>query len=182
LAEAIAAAWRPDTIPLPFESFVRGVALHDRGYGELDNDSLGEVEQARWLEIMRRGFEPQDDDPVVDLVVALHIRRLVGNATPEFTAALPARLEAGGVSEADAAAADAITNLFDRISFSFCFEEEGAGTIGSLAYTVAAGGAATLAPWPLVVPELVKTVVGYRADGYPGRLEPVERSFRLDPA
>jgi hypothetical protein len=179
LAEAIAAAWRPDTIPLPFESFVRGVALHDRGYGELDNDSLGEVEQARWLEIMRRGFEPQDDDPVVDLVVALHIRRLVGNATPEFAAGLPARLEAAGVSEADAAAADAITNLCDRISFSFCFEEEGAGTIGSLAYTVAADGAATLAPWPLVVPELRKTVVGYWADGYPQRLEPVERSFRL---
>lgn len=182
LAAAIAAAWRPDTIPLPFESFVRGVALHDRGYGELDSDSLGEVARGHWLEIMRRGFEPQDDDPVVDLIVALHIGRLVGNATPEFDAALPARLEAAGVSGADAAAADAITDLCDRISFSFCFEEEGAGTIGSLAYTVAADGTATLAPWPLAVPELADTVVGYRADSYPERLDPVERTFRLLPA
>jgi len=182
LAAAIAAAWSPETIPLPFESFVRGVAVHDRGYGELDNDSLGEVEQARWLELMRRGFEPQDDDPVVDLVVALHIRRLVGKASPEFDAALPERLEAAGVSAADAAAADAVTNLCDRLSFSFCFEEEGAGTVGSIAYRVAADGGATLAPWPLVVPELAETVVGYRADGYPQRLDPVERSFRLEPA
>jgi hypothetical protein len=181
LAAAIAAAWPPETIPLPFESFVRGVALHDRGYGELDNDPLGEIEQARWLELMRRGFEPQDDDPVVDLVVALHIRRLVGNASPDFEAALPERLEAAGVSEVDAAAADAVTNLCDRISFSFCFEEEGAGIVGSYAYTVAADGAATLAPWPLTVPELIETVVGYRADGYPQRLDPVERNFRLSP-
>jgi hypothetical protein len=178
LAAAIAAAWPPETIPLPFESFVRGVALHDRGYGELDDDPLGEIEQARWLELMRRGFEPRDDD----LVVALHIRRLVGNASPEFAAALPARLEAAGVSAADAMAADAITNQCDRISFSFCFEEEGAGTVGSYAYTVAADGAATLAPWPLTVPELIETVVGYRAEGYPQRLDPVERNFRLSPA
>jgi hypothetical protein len=182
LSAVIANAWKRETIPLPFEAFVRGVALHDRGYGKLDNDSLGEIEQVRWLELMRRGFEPQDDDPVVDLVVALHIRRLVGNATPEFAAALPARLEAAGVSETEAAAADAITNLCDRISFSFCFEEEGAGAVGSIAYTVAADGGATLAPWPLVVPELVETVVAYRAEGYPERLDPLERTFRLDPA
>src|ERR1700744_802436 len=107
LAAVIAAAWQPKLIPLPFDSFVRGVALHDRGYGELDNDSLGDVEQARWIEIMRRGFEPQDGDPVVDLVGALHIRRLVGDAASEFEAALPALIEAAGVSEGDAMAADA---------------------------------------------------------------------------
>jgi Protein of unknown function (DUF3891) len=182
LAAAIAAAWRPDAIPLPFDSFVRGVALHDRGYGQLDNDSLGEIEEPRWLEIMRRGFEPQDDDPTVDLVVALHVRRLVANATPEFAAALPARLKAAGVSDAAAAAADAVTDLCDRISFSFCFEEEGAGTIGSFAYTVAIDGSATIVPWPLAVPELTETVVGYEADGYPQRLDPIERIFRLHPA
>ena len=43
-------------------------------------------------------------------------------------------------------------------------------------------GSATLEPWPLAVPELSEPVVGYRADGYPERLEPVERLFRLRPA
>ena len=107
LAAAIAGAWQPEAIPLPFDSFVRGVALHDRGYGELDTDGIGEIDGARWLEIMRRGFEPQDADPVVDLIVALHIRRLVGGRTPEFDDRIPALIEAAGVAEADALAADA---------------------------------------------------------------------------
>ena len=158
---------------------MRGVALHDRGYGELDDDSLLEIEEAHWLEIQRRGFEPQDDDPVVDLVVAMHIRRLVGSGTAGFEDTLPARLEAAGVSEVEAAAADVVTNLCDRLSLSFCFEEEGAGTVGSFVFTVGADGAATVAPWPLGVPELAETVVGYRADGYPEQLDPVERSFHL---
>jgi len=189
LAGVIARAWgnaefpRP---PLPFDSFVRGVVLHDRGYGELDNDGIGEVANDRWLEIMCKGFEAQDDDPVVDLVAALHIRRLVSGEPPaiqaEFEAALPARLAAADVSETDAEAADLVTNLCDRLSFSFCFEEEYAGRLDPFSYAVAADGSATLEPWPLGVPELTQTIVGYRADGYPEELEPVERVFRLVPA
>ncbi|MDX6454362.1 MAG: hypothetical protein QOD48_469, partial [Gaiellaceae bacterium] len=41
LAGVIAAAWGNDQVgrpPLPFESWVRGVAVHDRAYGELDED------------------------------------------------------------------------------------------------------------------------------------------------
>jgi hypothetical protein len=85
LAAVIAQAWgnaeysRP---PLPLDSFVRGVLLHDRGYGELDNDPIGEVGNERWLEIMRRGFAAEDGDPVVDLVAMLHIRRLVRGEPP----------------------------------------------------------------------------------------------------
>jgi hypothetical protein len=185
LSAVIAAAWALP-LPLPFASFVRGVELHDRGYGELDGDSLGEIAEERWFEIMRRGFEAQDKDPVVDLVAAMHIRRLVSYAHPavvaEFDAELPGRREAAGVSEADAVAADVVTNLCDRLSFSFCFEEEDAGTVGPYSFTVAADGSAALAPWPLDVSELAETVVGYRADGYPQRLEAVERVFRLRPA
>ncbi len=40
LADTLALAWR-DRPALPFDSFVRGVADHDRGYGEYDNDELG---------------------------------------------------------------------------------------------------------------------------------------------
>jgi hypothetical protein len=43
-------------------------------------------------------------------------------------------------------------------------------------------GSATLSPWPLTVPELRRTVVGYEADGYPERLEPLERDFVVSPA
>jgi hypothetical protein len=71
LAGVIVAAWGSTRPPIPFDSLVRGVATHDRGYGELDNDPLGEISQERWLEIQRRGFAAQDDDAVVDLVVAM---------------------------------------------------------------------------------------------------------------
>src|SRR5437764_4561353 len=82
MAGAIAASWRREDIPLPFESFVRGVTLHDRGYGELDADSLGEIPQERWAgEIQTRGFRASSGDAVTDLVVALHIRRLIGGDT-----------------------------------------------------------------------------------------------------
>jgi hypothetical protein len=189
LSSVIGAAWGNDEVsrpPLPFESFVRGVELHDRGYGELDNDSLGEIPQARWLEIMRRGLEAQDVDPVVDLVVVMHIRRLVADADPalhaELDAAYLARIQAAGVSEHDAAAADVVTDVCDRLSFSFCFEEEGAGNVGPFAYAVTPDGVAGLSPWPLRVQALTETVVGYRADGYPERLDPIERTFSLYPA
>jgi uncharacterized protein DUF3891 len=189
LSGVIAGAWGNDEVPrppLPFESFVRGVALHDRGYGELDTDPLFEIPPGRWLELMRRGFAAQDADPVVDLVVAMHIRRLVAGVNPaarsRFDAELPARLAAAGVSEAEAEAADAVTSLCDRLAFEFCFEQEASGVDGSTAFSVDAEGTATLSPWPLGVPELAETVVGYRADGYPETLDPVERVFRLCPA
>jgi hypothetical protein len=185
----IAAAWGNDEVsrpPLPFDSFVRGVELHDRGYGSLDSDALGEVPHARWLEIMRRGLELQDEDPVVDLVVVMHIRRLVGETDPalraELEAAYSMRVQAAGISDSDAAAADVVTDVCDRLSFSFCFEEEGSGTVGSFAYSVAPDGVGGLSPWPLGVQELTETVIGYRADGYPERLDPVERMFALYPA
>jgi hypothetical protein len=160
LAGVIAAAWGNDQVerpPLPFESWVRGVAVHDPA------------------------VEPQAGDPVVDLVVPMHVQRLADDSN-ELDAHVPERLADAGVEPADAAAADVITDLCDTLSFTFCFEEPASGSVGSFSYTVGADGSATLAPWPLSVPELTETVVGYRADGYPERLDPVERVFRIAPA
>lgn len=57
MAGAIAAVFPPGYVPLPFESWVRGVTLHDRGYGELDDDPIGETSQERWAgEIETGGF------------------------------------------------------------------------------------------------------------------------------
>jgi hypothetical protein len=109
------------------------------------------------------------------------VQRLADNFVA-LDAHVPDRLADAGVDAGDAAAADEITNLCDTLSFSFCFEEPASGSVGSFSYTMSADGSATLAPWPLGVPELTETVVGYRADGYPQRLDPVERVFRLKPS
>ena len=160
-------------LPLPRESFVRGVSLHDRGYGELDNDSLGEVPRERWLEIQHRGFAMRDEDPIVDLVACMHITRLVRGAVPEFEEALPALRERAGVDEASALAADAITNLCDRISFDVCFEEASDGSVGEIAFEYDGDHTVTVDPWPFATDEFSLLLVGYRADGYPERLDRV---------
>src|SRR6185312_3869831 len=69
-AATIALHWR-ERPPLPFDSFVRGVADHDRGYGEHDDAEIGVVDNARWVEIQRAGFQPRDEDPVVDAYMTL---------------------------------------------------------------------------------------------------------------
>ncbi len=183
---AIALAWGNDEFPrppLPFDAFVRGVALHDRGYGEIDNDPLLQTPRERWLEIQRNSFRPRGVEPIVDLLVALHVRRLLGDdpAGDEMAAQLPALHAAAGVSEADGRAADAITNLCDSVAFDFCFEEPKSGTASGIHFRVDGLGPVELDPWSLGVPRLVGLVTAYEADGYPERLEPVIVPFEIVP-
>ena len=171
LAGELALLW--ENLPLPRESFVRGVALHDRGYGELDNDPIGGVPRERWLEIQHRGFAMRDEDPIVDLVACMHITRLVRGAVPEFEEALPELRDRAGIDEATALAADAITNLCDRISFEVCCEEAAEGSVGEIAFVYDGERTVTVHPWPFALDEFSLLLVGFRADGYPERLERV---------
>ena len=184
----LALAWR-ERPPVAFDSFVRGVADHDRGYGEHDADEIGAVESERWVAIQRRGFAPRRADPLVDLVVALHVRRLLSSqadeheraAYAEVDALLPSLLETAGVSAADAEAADAVTAVCDRIAFVFCFEEADEGEVNGVRYALDGRGAIELEPWPLDVPRLTGLVTGFVADGYPGRPVPVVTPFEVRP-
>lgn len=187
LAGAIALAWR-ERPPLPFDSFVRGVADHDRGYGEHDADDIGAVASERWTGIQRRGFTPRREDAVVDLVVALHVRRLLSSredehergAHAEVDALIPSLLARAGVTVEQADAADAITSVCDRLAFAFCFEEPAHGEVRGIVYELDGEGGIVLEPWPLEVPVLVGLVTGYEADGYPDRLVPVVTPFRVN--
>jgi hypothetical protein len=187
-AAAIALNWR-ERPPLPFESFVRGVADHDRGYGEHDDAEIGVVDNARWVKIQRAGFRPRGDDAVHDLVVALHIRRLLAPPEDELEAAaladldviLPTLVSAAGVEREEADAADAVTNVCDRIAFHFPFEEPVTGEARGISYRLDGQGTVTLEPWPLAVPSLRGLVPAFEADGYPERLAPVVVPFELRP-
>jgi hypothetical protein len=180
----IALAWN-DRPPLPSDSFVRGVADHDRGYGELDDDEIGAVASERWVEIQRRGFTPRGGDAVVDLIVALHIRRLLTPPQDDFERAglaelealLPSLLAAADVSAEAAEAGDAITNVCDRIAFLVPFEKPAEGEVRGISYVLDGEGSVTLDPWPLAVPRLVGLITAYEADGYPERLIPVVVPF-----
>jgi hypothetical protein len=137
--------------------------LHDRGYPEHDVDQIGVASRERWLEIQRAGFGEHDDDPVVDLVVSMHVARLVGD-DEAMNGAIPRLRERAGVSKADAEAADRVTAVCDGIAFDVCFE-----------------GLSELEvhPWPFAVPTLEVILVGFEADGYPERLDRVIEVIRL---
>ena len=165
----------------PVPSLVRGVALHDRGYGQLDADGIGEVYWDRWTAIQQAGFTPTGDDPVVDLVVAMHVQRLVSWGRSDADEAVAARMAAvlpldqaaAGVDAARAAEADAITNLCDMVAFDFCVEREASGSV-AVAPTAGAepvavsdqldgAGGIVLSPWPLGVTELSGLALAFRA-------------------
>lgn len=202
LSAAIAAAWGNEEFrppPLPPDSFVRGVALHDRGYGELDTDEIGAVPSERWVEVQRRGFDPRGEDAVVDLVVALHVRRLVAGsrdaheaaALVEMNGVLPRLQAAAGVGDAEAAATDSVTALCDVVSFDVCLEEPSRRVLSvvpavgaepvEVRFAYDGDGLVTLEPWPLAPPSLTAVLTGYRADGYPRELDPVISPVRLQP-
>ena len=170
---------------LPFASFVRGVALHDRGYDELDNDPIGGVPRERWLEIQRRGFGERDDDPVVDLVASLHIHRLVRGADPAMTDALPRLFERAGVDRDVGEAADTITHLCDRISFDVCVEEAADGSVAvdgrDISYRLDGEQRVRVTPWPFAPAQFALLLVGYRADAYPDRLERIVEPISFAP-
>jgi hypothetical protein len=199
LSGMIALAWGNEQFarpPLPFAAFVRGVTLHDRGYGQFDADGIGEVASERWAAIQRASFAPLGEDPVVDLVVALHVHRLVSGvdrkALAPMTSALPELHRAAGVNESDAAEADRITDLCDRIAFDFCVEEPAGGRVAvapmreaepvAVVYTVDGHGEITLEPWPLGLPSVSGIILGFEAERYPDQLEPVVVPFHTRPA
>ncbi len=159
---------------------MRGVADHDRGYGELDDDPLGEVDEERWLAIQRRGYAPRGEDPVVDLIVALHVRRLLGSG--EAADVVTALLALAGVTREDAEAADAITNVCDVISLEFCFEEPNEREVRGYRVAVDGVGGIEVDPWPFSVPRLAGLVAAFEADGYPRRLVPTPIAYVVVPA
>ena len=90
------------------------------------------------------------------------------------------RVDAGVAEGEDAAAADRITDLCDQVAFDFCLERPASGVVAvsghdggsvALAYEVDGEGDVALDPWPLRPGTVTGIVLGYAAEGYPGRLD-----------
>lgn len=200
LAGTLALLWGNDEFappPIAADSFLTGVALHDRAYGHLDNLPIGAQSEETWREVARRGFAPTWADPVAEVIARLHIQRLVGYGPASVREALAAGMEAEiaaqiaqtGLPAALFARIDRITRLCDNISFAFCFEAPAEGTVEVFAqwggepaipvhYRVAEG-VITVDPWPFGVRSHSGYLVGYEQEGYPERLEPVMLRYEL---
>ncbi len=185
---------------LPFDSFVKGVTLHDRGYGLFDTIPIGSVDEPRWLEVKRLSLEQRFDDEVANIVIAFHVLRLVGHTlTPprkEFVKtheqAVRERMKQVGVSAAEFEHADTITSFCDSVSYDFCFEQKKRGVVhvagarGSretvpISYELDENGSVTVSPWPFSVRSIESFVLGYDAHQYPARQEPIVIQYSVHP-
>ena len=183
--------------PIARESFVQGVALHDRAYGALDNLPIGGIPEADWLALTRRGFAQAWADPAAELIAKLHLQRLASyGSSPERQAAATELARAAeqharrhGLDPALFARVDRITNLCDLIAFDFCFEAPAEGAVVvfprndgdeqvRVRYRVA-GGTIEVDPWPFAVEAHAGYLVGYQLAGYPEALEPVVVEYML---
>ncbi|MDX1995768.1 MAG: DUF3891 family protein [bacterium] len=203
VAGMLAAHWGSDRFqkpPVPFESFVKGVTLHDRGYGLLDNAPLLEMPDADWMDITRRGFDYVSADPIADIIVRHHLLRLtkynpVESRLPEIErmeTALDEAIAASGIAPDVFQKIDRLMRLCDDIAFDFCFEQPRArktevyanfadDAATPLQHTLSEGGLITLTPWPFSIPEISGFIFGYEREGYPDRLETVIVPFRVVP-
>lgn len=183
--------------PIARESFVKGVGLHDRAYGALDNLPIGGIPEHEWLELTRRGFAQAWADPAAELIAKLHLQRLAGYggsperqaAAAELTQAAEAHAREHSLDPALFARIDRITNLCDLIAFDFCFEAPAEGAVSvfprnngdeqmRVRYRVA-GGTIEVDPWPFAGDSHAGYLVGYQLAGYPDRLEPVVAEYTL---
>jgi hypothetical protein len=199
LAGSLAFYWgnaQFDPPAVPHLVFVEGVALHDRGYGFLDNLPIGEASEEDWLTVVRAGFAMPFSNPVASLITRFHLRRLVaGQSTPrrrdllrDMEEALARQIAESGLEESLFARIDRITDFCDSVSFAFCFERPSRGEVQvyprnnspeqiSLQYEVR-DGEIRITPWPLSVDALDGYLVGYLLQGYPDRLTPVMLPYR----
>ena len=86
MAGILASLWGNDLFDRPamdFQSFIKGVTFHDRGYGPLDYDPIGEVAPERWLTIQRQGITQEADDATANVIALLHMKRLVDRSGSE---------------------------------------------------------------------------------------------------
>lgn len=202
LAGTFASLWGNQDFERPvidFDSFVQGVTFHDWHYGVVDNLAIGDSTEDDWLELVQKGVDFWFDDPVTDIVVKLHIRRLLsGQDTPDRNAfikqienRIALRLPQTPFSQEQFERADRITKLCDQVAFDFCFEapmkatlpvfsDEKASKETAIAYEIKPEGQIEISPWPFSVNAFDGFIIAYHQQGYPERLKPEMIHFHCE--
>ena len=194
LAGIFASLWGNQDFRRPvidFDAFIQGVTFHDWHYGVIDNLAIGESTEEDWLEVVRRGVDFWFDDPITDIVVKLHIKRLLGGQDTTARNALIDQIEARISSRLPETPftlkqfewADRITKFCDQVAFDFCveapmkashvvFEDEKASKETNIAFEIKPEGQIEISPWPFSVKAFSGFMIGYQQQGYPETLIP----------
>ena len=201
LAGTLAMLWGNEDFDLPpveQNSMIAGMALHDRGYGLLDNSAIGEMSEEEWQGIARRSFSMDSSDVVADTIIKYHVRRLASYSNTderkamvaEFSQAIDEQIKSHRLLKEVFDRMDRITELTDNISFTFCFDVPDSGAVSvfprngedteiSLQYRVE-NGMIRVAPWPFSVDFYDGYIFAYPLEGYPERLDPFILPYRLE--
>jgi hypothetical protein len=181
-----------------FNSFVEGVKYHDIGYGEYDSSPLGELTLEQWANLTLKGTEIRFDNPVVDIVTKLHLKRLLGDDRVKKRKEILKNIEQ---SIADSLLrknnsleeflwADKITNFCDWVSFNFCFEKDFEGGVEvfsrqnsssktELKFHTNPAGEIIVNPWPFSVESITGFITAYNEKGYPKILKPNLKKYHI---
>jgi hypothetical protein len=177
---------------IDFLSFVGGVTFHDCGYEAFDTAPIPDVEEQRWLDAQRRGAQRRLTDVEADILVKLHVKRLVSfKQTPariacaeEIETLITARLVESSFSREQLEWCDRITHFCDNLAFDFCFEVVKSGSVTvcprwgaseeiELTYHICEGGIVEVHPWPFSADSFSRFLIGYHLAGYPEQAEPL---------
>lgn len=189
-----------DRPPVPFETFLKAVTLHDRGYGFFDTQTIGEMSDEVWVRVERRGLEGQDGDLLCDTLIQLHIKRLAGYLKGPLGKLFRDEIEKLsaknlGTLKLDtdkAERVDRIMALCDSVAFDFSFEEpvhsscfvypnnRSAGEI-EIQYQIHPGGEIQVSPWPFNCDRFSGFLIGYKPAGYPSQPDPVFVPYQVVP-
>ena len=179
---------------------IAGMALHDRGYGLLDNSAIGDMSDEEWLAIARRSFSMFSSDIVADTIIKYHVKRLASysntderkSLTAEFSGAIDKQLKSPNLSLSKQVfdRMDRITELTDTISFAFCFDVPDSGDVSifprnganaevSVQYQVESG-VIHVTPWPFSIDQYEGYIFAYPLNGYPERHDPFILPYRVE--
>jgi hypothetical protein len=196
LAGILAYHWGNEEYALPNinrEAFLLGVATHDRAFGMLDTLAVGNISELQRVEQVDRWITEPYENPEAELVVLLHVRRLMNSPElHELCEKLDSRIAelvmTHNLNLTAYEQADTITDLCDLIAFDFSFEAEISRThtiyqdsaINTEITYKLSEGRITIDKWPFNVPKIEGYILGYEQDGYPENLQPVLLNFELD--
>ena len=185
---------------LPFESFVKGVAFHDRGYPRLDTYPINEMEEEQWLDILKHGASLDFTDNVANIIILQQIKRVaLYSETPQrksFAEEIETRVEElisqSKFSKNDFLFADQITAFCDSVSYKFCFEElcslelavqgkQAQSCTTNVSIDFQNAGVIKISPWPFKEAKLSGYLNAYKKESYPEQLDPAILTFEISP-
>ena len=194
LAGTLASLWGNQNFERPvlnFDSFVQGVTFHDWHYGVVDNLEIGGSNEEAWLELVRKGVDYWFTDPNTDIIVKLHIKRLLSSQVStareslmdQIERRIAVRLPETSFSREQFEWADRITKFCDRLAFDFSFEEpikasllvfadQQASKEANITYEIKAEGQIQISPWPFTVNAFSGFIIGYNELFFPEILRP----------